>query len=241
MTERRERLIRWARTQLTCPDHASIAAELLLEFGAGPVDTADTLPPVDLLDPNVASLFDILDAADLSPMDERVEPRPFTYSPIAILLHHTATGGSEDMPTLGLLKKGMPRLPAPISQLLIGRSGSIAVVSDGYSNHAGGGRKKVLVALQASRALVRDDIAHKDDGAKGNRWLIGIEVENNGVGEVYKLECLRSMQRTCAAICKAFGWSADKVIGHKEWSSRKVDPRYNLDEQRDEIARLIAK
>lgn len=135
--------------------------------------------------------------------------RPYNFYPKALLVHHTASNrNSGNMPSLGIVRDGRPGIPGPLSQVLLGRDGTVRMIADGYANHAGyGGPRAGIPANQ------------------GNTYALGIEAENNGIGEPWPKEQLNAYYRLCAAL---MDWlrinDVNKVIGHKEWTSRKIDP-----------------
>jgi len=76
----------------------------------------------------------------------------------------------------------------------------------------------------------------------GNTYSIGIEAENSGVGEPWSRAQLNAYYRLCAALLVWLGKKdANDVIGHKEWTSRKIDPAgINMDNFRKQVAKAIA-
>jgi N-acetyl-anhydromuramyl-L-alanine amidase AmpD len=130
-----------------------------------------------------------------------------TFDPQVIVCHHTANPNRADAPSLGLVIRGRADLPGPLCQVLLSRSGIAYIVASGRANHAGAGGWK---------------------GVSGNTKALGIEAENDGVGEPWPQAQLESYLRIAAAMCdgtipmRGTEW----VCGHKEWApSRKVDPR----------------
>lgn len=84
-----------------------------------------------------------------------------------ILWHHTvgprASFATQNMPSLGVLTNGRPGLAGPLSQLGLGRDGTVYVVAAGLCNHAGKGQLPNIPANM------------------GNHYLIGVEMESSGV------------------------------------------------------------
>ncbi|MBX7454008.1 N-acetylmuramoyl-L-alanine amidase [Mycolicibacterium sp. 3033] len=128
-----------------------------------------------------------------------------------VMVHHTGS----DTATAESIAHGRPDLPGPLSALHIARSGTVTVVAAGVSWHAGAGSYPWLPI----------------DGA--NRHLIGIECANSGTSPSapHRMHWpdvqYVALVRTCAAICRRLGRSADRVIGHKEYAGRaqgKWDP-----------------
>ncbi|MYW68764.1 hypothetical protein GTY65_32500 [Streptomyces sp. SID8379] len=70
--------------------------------------------------------------------------------------------------------------------------------------------------------------------------LRGTAIENLGTGkDPYPAAQLASVERVSAALCRAHGWSAASVIGHKEWTRRKIDPSFSMSGMRTRVeARL---
>lgn len=148
--------------------------------------------------------------------------RPYTFKPEGIMIHHTAGSNS-----LKIVRNGRKGLPGPLAQFLISKSGAVYLISQGYSNHAGSGMSSALARVRkeqvpAGRAKSKGDIT-------GNRYFWGIEVENNGVGEAYPDVQIQALVTLCAALCELNGWSENRIIHHKEWTSRKIDMSYRGD------------
>ncbi|MCG7597627.1 N-acetylmuramoyl-L-alanine amidase [Mycobacterium sp. PSTR-4-N] len=128
-----------------------------------------------------------------------------------VMVHHTGS----DSATAESIARGGPELPGPLSALHIARSGTVTVVAAGVSWHAGAGSYPWLPV----------------NGA--NRHMIGIECANSGTSPSapHRMHWpdaqYLALVRSCAAICRRLGRSADRVIGHKEYAGRaqgKWDP-----------------
>lgn len=136
-----------------------------------------------------------------------------TFAPLGVLVHHTASA-SGDLPSLHICQHGRPDLPGPLCQVLIGRANTVAVITDGYANHAGAGNWPGVTS--------------------GNRQLIGIELENNGTSETWPLAQLATAVKVTARLAERFG---SLVIGHKEWApGRKIDPSFDMGSFRTAVA-----
>lgn len=135
--------------------------------------------------------------------------RPYNFYPRAIIVHHTASGSqSGNFASEHIVTYGRSDLPGPLCQVLLGRDGTVKLISAGYANHAGYGGPEA--GIPANR---------------GNTYTIGIEAENNGVGEPWSRKQLQAYYRLCAALMVWNGIKdVNKVFGHKEWTSRKIDP-----------------
>lgn len=158
--------------------------------------------------------------------DWQTHARPYGFSPIGIMVHHTAGADS-----LNIIRNGRGGLPGPLSQFHIEKSGVINLVSQGNCNHAGLGSSAVYydvlnergVNLNAATRGLKDDIG-------GNRYFWGIEVENRGDGvDPYPASQINALVGLCAALCDLYGWSPNRVIHHREWTRRKVDMSWRGD------------
>lgn len=145
-----------------------------------------------------------------------------------IVCHHTAGALKGNMPSLDLVTRGRSDLPGPLSQLVLGRDGTFAVVAAGRSNHGGAGLWPFPKA---------------NIGNKANRYTIGIEAENVGTGkEKWPEVQLDAYKRGCAAICKKLKLNPMVAIaGHKEYAPRrKIDPALiDMGQFRKDVAALM--
>ncbi|MDQ0992022.1 peptidoglycan-binding protein [Streptomyces sp. V3I7] len=151
-----------------------------------------------------------------------------------VMLHHTAGTSS-----LTLCRDGTAALPGPLCTGLIAKDGTVHLVGYGRTNHAGSGSTAVLDAVVAERTPPPPG----PDAVDGNARFYGFEIENLGNGrDPYPAAQLAAAERVSAAICRAHGWSAASVIGHKEWTRRKIDPSFSMPGMRTRIeARLGVK
>lgn len=139
----------------------------------------------------------------------RLRGRPYNFYPRAIIAHHTASSRtSGNFGSEGVVVNGRPGLPGPLCQALLGRDGTVKMIAAGYANHAGYGGPKAGIPEN-----------------QGNTFAIGIEAENDGRGEPWSAAQLNAYYRLCAALLDWIGVKdVSKVIGHKEWTTRKIDP-----------------
>ena len=88
--------------------------------------------------------------------------------------------------------------------MLLSRDGTCYIVSGNRANHAGTGGFR---------------------GLTGNSSVLGIEAENNGIGEPWPPAQIDAYLRLCAAMCEGGGFDASMVCYHREWApTRKIDP-----------------
>lgn len=141
-----------------------------------------------------------------------------TFNPAGLVWHHTAGASSGDAPTLSLVVNGRSDLPGPLSQFVLGRSGTIYVVAAGRANHAGEGGWR---------------------GLSGNASVFGIEAEHTGrSGTPWPAAQLGAYLELSVELCKRGGFDESMVCGHKEWAPfRKIDP---IDLDMDDMRRRIA-
>lgn len=136
-----------------------------------------------------------------------------------ITCHHTATPRSfrrgESYPTMGVVRDGRPGLPGPLSQLGLGRDGTVYVIAAGLSYHAGRSHKT----------------------SQTNSHAIGIEAE--GAMEAWPAVQYAAYTRLVAALLT--GWPNASVVGHKESASpsgRKNDPSFSMSKFRSDVRRV---
>jgi N-acetylmuramoyl-L-alanine amidase len=146
--------------------------------------------------------------------------------PGGIIEHHTAGSRNGNLPSRNILENGRPGIPGPLANAGLGRDGTILVLTDRKANH--GGLGMASVALAAARGL-----AYGLGNAKSvglivvNTRYVGLEIENVGTGvEAYPDAQYKALVTWSALICIHMNWDAGHVIGHRESTSRKIDPVY---------------
>jgi len=140
-----------------------------------------------------------------------------------VMVHHTVTSGTAA--TVSLCYNGRSDLPGPLCHGVIAKDGTVHLVGHGRANHAGNGDADVHAAVVKENYGVSPP-APDVDSVDGNAHYYGWECINLGDGEDPWPEAqLDAIARVSAAVCRAHGWSAKSVIGHKEWTNRKIDPR----------------
>lgn len=153
-----------------------------------------------------------------------------------VMIHHTVTSGTDS--SVALCYNGHSTLPGPLCHTVGAKNGTLYMVGHGRANHAGSGDDDVLKAVVNETKLPADNEANTD----GNRHFYGIELVNLGDGEDPWPEAqVAAAARWAAALCRAHGWNAESVIGHKEWQPGKVDPRgIDMDAFRGRVEKLLA-
>ncbi|GHF48176.1 peptidoglycan-binding protein [Streptomyces morookaense] len=149
-----------------------------------------------------------------------------------VIVHHTVTSGTAS--SVELCYDGYDELPGPLCHGVIDKDGVVHLVGNGRANHAGTGDGDVLSAVVGESALPRPTANDTD----GNARFYGFECINLGDGDdPWPAAQLDAIERVSAALCRAHGWEAGSVIGHKEWTNTKVDPvGFAMDDMRDRVA-----
>jgi N-acetyl-anhydromuramyl-L-alanine amidase AmpD len=125
--------------------------------------------------------------------------------PTGIVVHHTASSTSPGNDAAYIAENADV---APISQLLLDRTGTVTVIAAGAANHAGSGGPW--------RGIPPD---------QANTHTIGIEASNNGVGEPWPQAQTDAYITLVAALASRYEIDVANVITHHEWApSRKIDP-----------------
>ncbi|MDT0423510.1 peptidoglycan-binding protein [Streptomyces evansiae] len=152
-----------------------------------------------------------------------------------VMIHHTVTSGTDA--SVRICYDGYAELPGPLCHGVIAKNGDVYLVGNGRANHAGLGDDDVLAAVVAERKLPTTN----ENNVDGNSRFYGFECVNLGNGaDPWPAEQLDAIERVSAAICRAHGWSAASVIGHKEWTNTKVDPRgFSMTTMRERVDRRL--
>ncbi|MGZ2358860.1 peptidoglycan-binding protein [Streptomyces sp. 372A] len=157
-----------------------------------------------------------------------------------VMIHHTVSSGTAA--SVELCYNGHAALPGPLCHGVIDKAGTVHLVANGRANHAGGGDPAVLRRVIAEDYGDRPPTPREHEGSAGsvdgNARFYGFECVNLGDGEdTWPAAQLDAIERVSAAVCRAHGWSARSVIGHLEWSDRKVDPRgFTMPSLRERVA-----
>ena len=147
--------------------------------------------------------------------------RDFAATPKGVIAHHTAGPATGEAPSLRIVTEGRSDLPGPLSQLVLGRSGTFYYVAAGRANHAGRGAWQGVTT--------------------GNASLIGIEAEATG-RDAWPAAQMDAYRRGVAAILRRLGRDANWVCGHKEYAlprGRKPDPNFDMVAFRRDVQRIL--
>lgn len=165
---------------------------------------------------------------------------PFT--PRGMMSHYTASANTSDRL---LFIDGNGRVRGPLAHWTIEPDGLIKGGATGYTNNAGYGDNWLLSELSDFDVDKLGEIdPGPDDNFSLNRYVWACETKAAGVKTPaqYAAECA-----LWAAVTIAEGWDADAdkdgnfvpLIGHKEFSDRKVDPIENMATMRADVARVV--
>ena len=149
-----------------------------------------------------------------------------TFTPFGVMFHHTASDkNSGNAPALGIVTHGRSDLPGPLCNFLVGRDGTIYFVASGRCDHAGEGGPLKGVPKDA-----------------GNTFLLGVECENDGVGETWPSYQKEAIAKLFAILLYRMHRGQAMCIAHREWTSRKIDPaNINMDAFRNRVGKEIGK
>ena len=153
-----------------------------------------------------------------------------------VMIHHTAGVGPG---VRDVCYDGTGSLPGPLCHAYAAKTGAVYLIGNGRANHAG------TIAMNAHLAVLNEDREHPRPDTRepldGNVRYYGIEIENRGDGDDPYLNVQYDQAvRWAAALCRAHGWTADSVIGHKEATRRKIDPSFSMDAFRAAVAERLA-
>lgn len=153
------------------------------------------------------------------------------------LIHHTA-GVGQGMASF--CYSGSRELPGPLCHDFLAKDGTLYLIGHGRTNHAGTTTRAVKNAIIAEQPPERQrTIGSETEDA--NDFLFGLEIENKGDGsDPYPPEQMAVALKWATAHARFYGWSANSVWGHKEITTRKVDPSFNMATFRQAVAGLLA-
>lgn len=155
-----------------------------------------------------------------------MDPRPWTFNPKAVLLHHTASTSRTDLDLergdVAFIKRDQPDWPAPHAQWYVGRTGRIYRICKGGANHAGSGGGLV------DHGIPRD---------LGNEFMWGIENQSAGLARDWTPEEWTSCHALTGELLTVMNQPVHQVWRHKDYDddSGKIDTQYSLDAHREAV------
>jgi hypothetical protein len=175
--------------------------------------------------PNATEWADALRAAGVAVVEHpgwQTRNTGGSWAPLGTVWHHTASSSrGGDTPALQMC------IDDVLCHAVIGRSGVWHLIAWGRTSHAGFGLPQVLARTRSDLEPLgdaRDVYGATASTEAGNAHYLGIECENDGVGEPWPPRQLDAIRKGVAATHRLFGWSENTLIAHREWTARKIDP-----------------
>ncbi len=159
------------------------------------------------------------------------------FTPVGLIDHHTA--GSSILVNYPNPPFWKPARLQPVCNITIQPDGIVWTLNAGRAWDSGNGDKHVLAAVKADEpasrptdTYVRNSVGKlvpggPNPGISGNQWFIDIEVQHRGDGGPIAAAQYEALIQTNAAILSHEGWGENQLIGHRGWSRRKIDPKWN--------------
>lgn len=168
--------------------------------------------------------------------------RPGAFTDVrGVMIHHTGSDAQSDDYLKWLFTVGRPTegIPAPLCNVSTDMDGDVWLGAIGRANHAGKGSSATLAKVTSEDYPNAVEIKPGPDNIDGNAHFYGNEVRYDG-GQPMTAKQYASAVRWAAAICDHYGWSAQSVIGHREWTTRKSDPgKCPMNKFRADVAALL--
>lgn len=161
--------------------------------------------------------------------------------PFGIVVHHTASNKYANPDNvIAMCIRGVNKVPGPLYNYLIKGDGTIVKLTTSKikANHAGRGLQSVLTRIQKNLPVLGN--AENLGRITANSRFIGVSIINDGLGEKVPETQMDALVDLCAFLCDGHKWNPGvSVIGHKEWTARKVDPSFSMPELRGMISRRM--
>lgn len=152
------------------------------------------------------------------------------------MYHHTA-GDATDAAELKVVTYGRPGLSGPLCNFGAGDDGTIYVVACGSANHAGKGDPDTLTMVQRETTPLDRDVKPNENqdsprAVGGNSRFYGWEsfygIRNdptpNPIQHRATVLSMAAIIDKLDEIDTANTWSGRSAIGHREWTTNKIDP-----------------
>lgn len=131
--------------------------------------------------------------------------------PWCVMWHHTASSANASAAS-DANYMSYSADSKPIANILLARDGTAWVLAAGATNTNGKGD-----ACSFSKGTVPADSM--------NTYAIGMEIQNNGVGQAYSQQQIDAAFKVSLALCAAYGLQPDDVQQHVNYApGRKIDP-----------------
>lgn len=147
------------------------------------------------------------------------------FTPIGLINHHTA--GTDYYNPERLLTK---------CNFYVSPDGVTFILSAGYQADSGYGDPTVVERMVDDGPILPPTDTVHSQRINGNPFFVDIEVGHWGMGEPIPVIQRDELIRLNAAICDYYEWDPNtRLIGHKEWTRRKVDPRWSFNGEPDKM------
>ena len=174
-------------------------------------------------------LGDVLRRAGLTVVEEpgwATRGRHWRFdNPVGAMQHHTAPPVPFPTKKLYGVRTGF-RIKANLQSR---RSGTIHIIAAGRCNWASGaGSRKVY--RETKQSIAPSGTARSRglfDTMFGNSHYINCEADHLGDGSAMPAVQEQAIVTMWQAIFAHIGWPAERLIGHTEWTRRKIDPLWN--------------
>lgn len=160
------------------------------------------------------------------------------------MIHHTGSDlgqNSEDY-NYFLFVKGRPAegIPGPLCNEATEMDGDVIVGAIGRCNHAGAGSRNTLNVVTTGTMPTTYELKPGPDEINGNDFYYANEVKYDG-GQPMTVPARRSVLLAAAAHCDFHGWNSGHILGHKEHTRRKDDPKNELmNKIRVDVGKILA-
>lgn len=160
-----------------------------------------------------------------------------------IMVHDSVTGSMTDERAANFCIDGRSDLAGPLYECLVGHDGTAHLIAYGKTWNAGRGNAARLAQARAGRMPLDRELGRPgpDDTGTGNDITRAVAMITYGDGP-YTPEQVEATARVIAGYCRALGWAQDgppSVLGHSEYTSRKIDPQYDMGVLRSRVAALL--
>ena len=153
---------------------------------------------------------------------------------VGVVVHHTGSNRRSDSKSNAYSYVDTHAIKPPYN-ILVGRDAMVYALTDEgiRANHAGRGSLRTLNAMRARRPVAAASVR---GAAFCNSSTWGVAIDNDGLHEPVSDAVYMSLMCVCAALCLNDDLDpCTQNIGHREWTTRKVDPTFSLAQLRLDV------
>lgn len=165
--------------------------------------------------------------------DNPVQGRSTTWTGVrTIMVHHTAGNESaaNEANEARFARTGGDA--PPLYHIIVGVSGRVWMICRQRSGQAEPGRASHAGTGGPAWGMPTD---------RANEMSLGVSVQCNGSHPLSThTEAYRVLIRLLAALCRRYNLTEANILGHKEWTPRKIDPRDNMNTIRADVRAELA-